>query len=50
MAEERTQQSLGKTLVLALIVLGGTLLFVMYLGREAEINSNAAHHLTWPWP
>ncbi|MHB1926903.1 MAG: hypothetical protein ACYCRD_06510 [Leptospirillum sp.] len=50
MAEERSQQSLGKSLIIALIILGGTLLFIMFLGKEAETNANAAHHLTWPWP
>lgn len=50
MAEERTQQSLGKSLVLALLVIGGTLMFLLFMGKAVETNANPSHHLTWPWP
>jgi hypothetical protein len=48
MAEQQSQ-GMGKNLVLAAIVVGGTLFFILFLGKSAETNAVVSHHMIWPW-
>jgi hypothetical protein len=47
MADEPSTQSFGKNFIIAVLILGGTLMFLMFMGRAAQV---ANHTTGLPWP
>jgi hypothetical protein len=47
MADEQSTQSFGKNFIIAVLILGGTLMFLLFMGKAAQFNN---HTSGLPWP